>query len=277
MITTTLPKLITFDGEARSGKGTVVQATKDYLRDKCGYKVMLIDAGQVFRVLVVGGTRAGIDLDDPAEIDKFLADESEAEKCVQLVKQVYRMSKDERDALLYSNEVGANSAKFGARPASQSFKDNLLRKWLGDAASEGYQIVLLDGRALVETGKMLEDNNLCDFVLGYYFICDSVVGAKRTLGFAANKYDDLSGADRRDVDELVAQMDERNRKDRERKVQPITSPTDALTWQPKDDKPKISDASPAMFIIDTSAEISKQAMTTPIAEFTADVLIKISA
>ena len=53
-----IPKLITFDGEARSGKGTIVQATKDYLRDECGYHVMLIDAGQVFRVLVVAAIAA---------------------------------------------------------------------------------------------------------------------------------------------------------------------------------------------------------------------------
>jgi len=71
-----LPKLVTFDGEARSGKGTIVQTTKDYLRDECGYEVMLIDAGQVFRVLVVGATRAGVDVNDPGAIDAFLADEA---------------------------------------------------------------------------------------------------------------------------------------------------------------------------------------------------------
>ena len=50
-----------------------------------------------------------------------------------------------------------------------------------DAAAEGYEIVLLDGRALEETGDMLVKNNLCDFVAGYYFVCDPVVGARRTL------------------------------------------------------------------------------------------------
>ena len=43
-----LPKLITFDGDARSGKGTIVSLVKDYLRDVDHRKVMLIDAGQVF-------------------------------------------------------------------------------------------------------------------------------------------------------------------------------------------------------------------------------------
>jgi len=64
-----LPKLVTFDGEARSGKGTVVGLVKDYLRDVEGYSVMFIDAGQVFRVLVVAITRAGVDIESPAEVD----------------------------------------------------------------------------------------------------------------------------------------------------------------------------------------------------------------
>ena len=63
------PRLITFDGEARSGKGTIVQFTKDYLRDELGLKVMLIDRGQTFRTLVVAATRAGVDLDDAEAIE----------------------------------------------------------------------------------------------------------------------------------------------------------------------------------------------------------------
>lgn len=143
---TELPKLITFDGEARSGKGTIVQTTKDVLRDELGYKTMLIDAGQVFRCLVVAAANAGIDLENPDAIDAFLSDEESAHACVEFVKLVYHMDKDQRDALLYTNEVGANSAKIGARPLSQSFKDELLRKWLHDAAKEGYEVVLLDGQ-----------------------------------------------------------------------------------------------------------------------------------
>src|SRR5690606_4618834 len=140
------------------------------------------------RVLVVGATKAGVDINDPVALDAFLGDDEQAEKCVQLVKQVYHMTKDERDALLYTNEVGANSAKVGARPLSQAFKDELLKKWLRDAREEGYEVVLLDGRALEETGSMLETKGLCSFVMGLYFVCDAKVGARRTLGYAATEY-----------------------------------------------------------------------------------------
>lgn len=261
-----LPKLVTFDGEARSGKGTVVQRVKDYLRDEAGLKPMLIDAGQVFRVLVVAGTRAGVDLDDPAAIDGFLRDEANAEAAVQLVKDVYHMPKAERDALLYTNEVGVNSAKFGARPLSQAFKDDLLKKWLRDARAEGYDTVLLDGRALEEVGEILEAEDLCQFVLGLYFLCDPIVGARRTLGYADTPYETLRAHERRAVDELVAQIQERNQKDRQREVQPIKPPIGAPTWRLPAPAPEITQSRP-MLIVDTSAEISKTAMSQPVARY----------
>ena len=186
-----LPKLVTFDGEARSGKGTVVGLVKDYLRDIEGYNVMFIDAGQVFRVLVVAITRAGVDIDSPKAIDVYLEKDENVAACVQLVKDVYHMPKDERDALLYTNEVGVNSAKVGARPLSQTFKDNLLRKWLHDARIEGFEVVLLDGRALEETGEMLEREGFCKYVLGLFFVCDPIVSAQRTLGRMPKPYDEL--------------------------------------------------------------------------------------
>lgn len=267
----TLPKLVTFDGEARSGKGTVVQLTKDYLRDERGHTVMLIDAGQVFRVLVVAAGRAGVDVDDAAAIDAFLADEAEAEKCVQLVKDVYHMAKDERDTLLYTNEVGANSAKIGARALSQAFKDDLLRKWLRDAHVEGYEVVLLDGRALEETGTMLEAAGLCSFVLGLYFVCDPVMGARRTLGYAVTPYDELPDADRHAVDELVAQIIERNQRDSQRPVQSAVPPSGAPTWYLPDSYPELPPGRP-MSVVDTSAEMSKQEMSLPVAKLVANHL-----
>lgn len=262
--TTPLPKLITFDGEARSGKGTIVQQIKDSLRDDSGYKVMLIDAGQVFRCLVVAASNRGVDLDDPAAIDGFLGNDESAESCVQFVKAVYHMEKIDRDALLYANDVSVNSAKIGARPLSQAFKDELLKKWLRDARTEGYDIVLLDGRALEVTGAMLEDEGLCDFIIGLYFICDPTIGAMRTLGFAAMQYDHLDAGDRQTVDELTAQIIERNRADRERQVQPIIPPTGApvliLPHLPEPNAP----SGRLMATIDTSADMSKRAMYEPV-------------
>lgn len=274
MTTNTLPKLVTFDGEARSGKGTIVQAVKDCLRDELGHKVMLIDAGQVFRTLVVAASRAGIDLDNSSEIDAFLSDDESATNSVQLVKDVYHMEKAERDALLYTNEVSVNSAKIGARPLSQEFKDELLRKWLKDAAVEGYEIVLLDGRALEETGRMLEGEGLCDFRAGLYFVCDPDVGARRTLGFAAIPYEDLDESQRLAVDQLVQEITTRNDADRNRAVQPIVEPVGAVRYDlPHVLIPEVYDGR-FMAVIDTGADMTKKEMSQPICELVQSVISK---
>lgn len=259
-----LPILITFDGEARSGKGTIVQATKDYLRDNADYKVMLIDAGQVFRVLVVAALRAGVDLDDPDAIDTFLGDENSVQDCMQLVKDVYHMEKEERDNLLYTNDVGHNSAKIGARPLSQYFKDELLKSWLKDARIEGFEVVLLDGRALEEVGAGLEADGLCDFRLGLYFICDPIIGARRTLGYANRQYEDLSDSEKADVDELVSQIKLRNEADQKRTVQTLVRPSGvAISHLPRIEEPTSSTSRP-MYLLDTSRDMSKQEMSGPV-------------
>lgn len=267
-----VPKLVTFDGEARSGKGTIVQATKDYLRDECGHNVMLIDAGQVFRVLGVAASRAGVNLDDFDAMDEYLANDANAEACVQLVKDVYHMEKDERDALLYTNEAGENSAKMGKRPLAQEFKDSLLRKWLRDAREEGFDVVLLDGRSLAEVGEMLVANELCDFVAGFYFICDPIVGARRTLGFATTAYEELSDGDKTKVDELIEQINVRNEADKTRSVQPIAPPAGAPTYDLPDVPEFVQGDSRPMAIVNTSAEITKEAMAMPVARFVEQVL-----
>ena len=270
--TNPLPKLITFDGEARSGKGTIVHLLKDSLRDKHGYKVMLIDAGQVFRCLVVAATNRSVNLEDPAAIDTFLGNEKSVEECVGFVKAVYHMQKIDRDALLYTPQVGVDSAKIGARPLSQSFKDSLLDKWLRDARLEGYEIVLLDGRALEEVGSRLERDGLCDYKIGLYFVCDPLVGAMRTLGLADAEYDSLSDTEKRTADTLAAQIIERNRADRERPVQPIMPPADAPTFTLPIIARAIHRDVRFMATIDSSAPLSKMQMAAPIIELVVNFL-----
>jgi len=266
----TLPRLVTFDGEARSGKGTVVGLVKDYLRDEAGHRVMFIDAGQVFRVLVVAITRAGVDIDDPEAIDAYLSDATNVTAGTKLVKEVYHMAKQDREALLYTNEVGANSAKVGARPLSQAFKDDLLRKWMHDAGNEGYDVVLLDGRALEETGEMLEREGLCKYVLGLFFVCDPVVSAQRTLGYMPKPYNKLSDDVKTQVDELVRQITVRNNLDRERKVQPVVQPAGAQRFTVLDVPESLPHHSPRpMAIIDRSIEVPFDTMALPTAKLIA--------
>ena len=227
---------------------------------------MLIDAGQVFRCLVVAATNRGVDVDDPAAIDAFLGNDTSAEECVQFVKAVYHMQKIDRDALLYTNDVSVGSAKIGARPLSQSFKDELLKKWLRDAGVERFDVVLLDGRALEEVGVRLESLGLCEFIMGLYFICDPIVGARRTLGYADIPYESLTAEQRSEVDRLVHQIVARNDADRHRSVQPIVPPVDAPTYVLPDIPTVDLERGRFMATIDTSANLTKQAMARPVIE-----------
>jgi len=260
-----LPVLVTFDGQARSGKGTIVHAVKRSLQSH-DIKTMLIDAGQVFRVLVVSTAQHGVNLEDPGAIDAFLADNQMLEETTALIKRVYAMDHAERDALIYTNEVGANSAKIGARPKSQEFKDGLLKKWLRDAREEGYEVILIDGRALEETGMMLENEGLCDYHYGLYFVCDPQIGARRTLGYADRTYDELSDDEKMAVDELVGQIIARNKADAERAVQPIVPPARAPYFALPDFDLSPSDGR-AMAIVDTSAEMTKDEMASAVTAF----------
>ena len=261
-----MPKVVTFDGEARSGKGTIVQYAKDYLRDELGYRVMLVDRGQTFRTLVVATTKAGVDLDNPDEIDDFLGDEKNIASCTQFVKDVYRMEKAAREALLYTNKVGEDSAKVGSRPASQVFVANLTKKWLSDARKEGFEVVLIDGRALVAIASEMHDDGLCDFKMGLYFRCDAEVGARRTLGYATTKYEDLSLGQKNEVDELIAQIGQRNQRDFDREVERLAPPTGAAVWHLPSSPPKATDGLWPMVIVDTSASMTKLEMSRPVAE-----------
>ncbi len=257
------PQLFTFDGQARSGKGTIVHAVKRSLQAR-NIKTMLIDAGQVFRVLVVSAHEHSVDVDSPESIDRFLSDEKMLHETTDLVKKVYHMDHANRDALLYTNEVGANSAKFGARPLAQDFKDNLVRKWLHDASDEGYRVVLMDGRALEEVGAQLESEGLCDFRAGFYFVSDPWIGARRTLGYYDVPYDKLTDEQRGEVDDFANQIIERNRADSERERQPIVPPVGATTYKLPDFDMEITGNERQMAIIDTSADITIQQMTAPI-------------
>lgn len=269
MIHKTVPIVITFDGEARSGKGTIVQATKDYLREASDLKVMLIDRGQTFRVLVVAVQKAGINLNDWEAVDQFLTDESNITYCTQFVKDVYRMTKEERDGLIYTNEVGEGSAIIGLHAASQVFVKNLTKKWIASAGEEGYEVVLIDGRTLEEISAEMDEEGLCHYALGLYFICDPYVGARRTLSLAHIQYNDLSATDKQRVDELVSQIHERNKRDKERDTERLTEPVGAPTFS----LPLMPHYIPrpggkrTMLIVDTSAEITKSEMSDPVAQY----------
>lgn len=254
--------LFTFDGQARSGKGTIAHAVKRALQAR-NINTMLIDSGQIFRVLAVFAVNHGVDVDSPDKLNVFLTNESMLEEATDFIKKVYHMEHAERDSLIYTHEVSENSAKLGARPRSQEFKDKLLCKWMEDARQEGVRVVLLDGRSMKTTGEMLRDRGLCDYEMGFYFTCEPLVGAMRTLGLSDLPYEHLNEEEQEEVDRLVAQVIARNKSDMERTVQPVRPPEDAPSFVLPDFDYEPAHDGLKMIIIDTSAELTKEQMTEP--------------
>ena len=234
---------------------------------------MFMEPAPILPDLVAAPPGAGIDLNDSQAVDDFLNDEQNIAECVQFVKDVYHMEKSERDSLLYTNEVGENSAKVGARPASQEFVASLTKKWLHDAGDEGYEIVLVDGRALDDIAKEMDIEGLCDYRAGLYFICDAQVGARRTLGYAGRKYEELTEEEQKEVDDLVAQINERNQRDFERTVEPLVRPNVPTIHLPTQIDPGAIRSADGryMAIIDTSAEMTKDVMAATVLNLMRDL------
>ena len=116
----------------------------------------------------------------------------------------------------------------------------------------------------------MHDESLCDYRLGLYFVCDDVMGARRTLGYAATQYEDLTDEQRQEVDALVEQIYIRNHRDHVREVEPLVLPADApicrLPGGINDDQ---IDPERPMVVVDTSADMTKREMSMPIAELVA--------
>ena len=132
-----------------------------------------------------------------------------------------------------------------------------------------YDVVLLDGRALEETGAMLVSHGLCELDVGLYFVCDAEMGARRTLGLASKTYQELREFEKIEVDTLMRQIEVRNHADRVRTVQPVKPPEQAQHWLLPNsiDYKASSQTTPVFYTVDTSADMSKAAMTQPVCRF----------
>jgi cytidylate kinase len=90
------------------------------------------------------------------------------------------------------------------------------------------------------------------------------MGAMRTLGHAASRYEDLGADDQSSVDTLVEQIVARNDADRTREVQPIVPPAGAPTLVLPDSYLPEQANGRFMAVVDTSASMSKHDMSRPV-------------
>ncbi len=239
-------KVLTFEGEARSGKGTSVQAVRESLVAR-GRSVLFIDQGVKFRTLAKLARDKGVSLDDQAQLTDFLLDPDSRRAMLELLDQVTRMERSEIDALLYTPEVTTGSAQVGANPNAHPIVIELLFDQVRQAVQAGTDIVLIDGRRMEHYGRQMADEGVAQFVLGFYFRCDAAIAARRVTGIFVDM-DKMNTDEKLQLLDAITKVSDRNRQDVLRSVDPMLEPANAYPLHT------------AVFQVDDEAYVTQAAM-----------------
>lgn len=171
-----LPKLITIQGSARGGKGTLAKALFDDLsRD---HKVHTIDQGLKFRILAHQALTNGIDKEDLDAIATFVGLESTRKSVMEKLVEATSWTKEQREAQYYTLAISNASGMVGKLPVSHDVAVGLLLDEVR-AAAQDFDIILMDGRALQKYGKQLESEGTVQYILAIDVHCDAFVSAQR--------------------------------------------------------------------------------------------------
>lgn len=221
-------KLITFEGEARSGKGTSCKAVYQACL-KAGYSVTFIDQGQKYRVLARLATDQGVDLTDQPAISVFLKKPETRAQLLELLETIAHYDQSQIDLLLYTDEMSTGSAQFGVNELTHEIVLELLFDQVRRAADRGTEVILIDGRTMADKGRQMARQGIADFLLGFYFRCDTAIAARRTEGIFADT-DKMPVEEKLRLLDGIIRISERNRQDTLRSVNPMREPGGALAF-----------------------------------------------
>jgi len=218
-------KIITFEGEARSGKGTSVRAVRERLVAE-GRKVVVIDQGQKFRTLAKLAVERGVELSEQAEVTTFLASPQTRPAMLKLLNKVAKMRPGAVNDLLYTQQISNGSSEIGKNAKAHPLVVGLLFDEVRQAATNGIDTVLIDGRAMEKYGRQMAEEHMGQFAMGFYFRCDAAIAARRIMG---NFMDvDAMGVDQKlELLETITKVSNRNRDDTLREVDPMHEPANA--------------------------------------------------
>jgi cytidylate kinase len=218
--------LLTFEGEARSGKGTSVEAVRWALAER-DYDVRVIDQGRKFRTLARLALDSGVALDKPAAVSAFLRDEKTQPGMLELLESLDTMDDAQVKTLLYTQEVGNGSGKIGARPEAHPMVIDLLFKQVKQAVDAKADVVLIDGRCMEKYGRQMAKDKIAQFVLGFYFRCDVAIAARRVTSIITDT-SKMTDAEKLRMFDALMGISGRNRDDVLRPTDPMEEPEDAL-------------------------------------------------
>jgi cytidylate kinase len=268
------PNLFTFEGTARSGKGTSSGAVGQALRAD-GRSVLLIDRGQKFRTLTLQALEDGINLSDDLVAQRFLEADDTYDGMLQYGEQLRSMMEDEVQKVLYADRINSNVASIAKHEVSQTLAANALYDEVKGAAGNGIDTVIIDGRTLESHAKAMHAAKLGVYVAGFYFQCDSMMAARRVL----EEYRDLKDIPDERQKALLVEADKINRRnddDANRDFDPMRYPDhaynlDLLRGLPEEDSDERvwelgQMALTRVIAVQTSHTKTKEQMTGPVVE-----------
>lgn len=268
-----ITKVLTFEGEARSGKGTSVRAFNEALGE-VGRSVLTIDQGLKFRTLAclaLGRNDPELLLEDQDYLSEFLIADTTRDDMLSLLGDVAVMPRDKMDALLYTSDISKASGMVGKNPLSHDIAISLLFDQVKVAANNKVDTVLIDGRCMEKYGRRIADEQIAQYVMGFYFRCDAAVAARRTTGIFVDHHK-MSVPDRLCLLEEITKISDRNRSDTLRSVDPMREPANSyrLDLSSFDDNPEFVDQytvealQSGMIALTTTYTKSVEEMTVPV-------------
>lgn len=215
---TPLPKpiMITIQGQARGGKGSLSRAIRADLESE--FRVYMIEQGLKFRVFAKIAVEKGLDYENIEAIADFVLDADNQSRVVQLLLEASQMSKDEFISTYYNHQMSNISGMFGKVSDTHDVVVDLLLKEVREVVGR-YDIVMVDGRTMQKYGDLLDEEGVANHVLAIDVICEPLTAARRVTQIFA-PVEELSNEELIKLIRTTEDISRRNSSDARRKRDP---------------------------------------------------------
>ena len=217
------PSLITIQGSARGGKGTLTKAlTRDLSSE---YRIYTIDQGLKFRVMAALALEAGVDKEDLAALTAFITQKETHRRVVDALLEAAQLDKPAYEARYYTQSISNASGMVGKLSAAHEIVGELLYEEVAQLVESSPEIdlIIVDGRTLQDYGRELEARGLVRYLLAIDVHCDAFVSAQRETKIFSPEDNELDSYTREQaIQLLVATRDiaRRNTSDARRRTLP---------------------------------------------------------
>jgi CMP/dCMP kinase len=190
--------IITIDGPAASGKGTVARGIADRLGFAC------LDTGAMYRAVALAALRCGVSCDDAAAVSAILPTIR-----IEMPQDRVRLNGEDVTEAIRAPEVSQGASKVAAIPQVR-------------AALVEQQRLLAKGRNIVCEGRDQGTVVFPDAPVKFYITADVRIRAER-------RYRELiAKGTATTLEREVAELEERDRRDSQRADGPLRQPPDAV-------------------------------------------------